>query len=106
MSMNLWECAHPDCKSTAVGAGGAIGLRAIGWYFRPGSSLADNFLFCPAHRPDPIPCCDKYTPDDEKLESCPHCAGEGEAAYWQTKMGVEYEADLSTSTVPERRAPL
>ncbi len=48
--MNLWECDVPGCTSTAVGAGGAIGLLAIGWSVEPG------VLLCPKHRPDPIPC--------------------------------------------------
>lgn len=49
--MNLWECDHPDCNASAVGEGGAVGLRAIGWYFKPGP-----ILYCPRHRPDAIPC--------------------------------------------------
>jgi len=106
MSMNLWECAHPGCKSTATGSGGAIGLRAIGWYFRPGSSMADNFLFCPAHRPDPIPCCDRYTPDDEKRDICPTCAGEGEASYWQHRMVEEYGIEYGPEGAAQRLAPL
>ena len=53
--MNKWECEHPGCKEIAIGTGAAFGLRAIGWFFRPG--LGQRFsLLCPAHRPDPIPC--------------------------------------------------
>lgn len=51
--MNLWECHHAGCKSTAVGSGGAIGLRAVGWHFEMG-----GLLMCPAHRPDKAPCTD------------------------------------------------
>jgi len=47
--MNLWECDHPGCKCTAVGVGGAIGLRAIGWYFKRGPIIR-----CPNHRPDKL----------------------------------------------------
>jgi len=46
--MNKWECATPECKSVAIGVGGAVGLRAVGWFFEVGKGL-----FCPAHRPDP-----------------------------------------------------
>jgi len=49
--MNKWECEFPGCKSTAVGCGGAVGLRAIGWYFKPGPKI-----FCPNHRPDKEDC--------------------------------------------------
>jgi hypothetical protein len=45
--MNIWECAHPGCPTKAVGMGGAIGLRAIGWHFKIGDKI-----FCPIHRPD------------------------------------------------------
>lgn len=44
---NEWQCEVPSCDRTAVGTGGAIGLRAIGWYFEPNLGL-----FCPSHRPD------------------------------------------------------
>lgn len=45
--LNKWECGARDCKSTAVGSGGALGLRAIGWWFESGEPT-----FCPLHRPD------------------------------------------------------
>jgi len=32
MALNLWQCQFPGCRSTAVGTGGALGLRAIGWF--------------------------------------------------------------------------
>ena|ERR1700760_3915739 len=44
--MNIWECHHPDCTNRVVGVGGAIGLRAIGWYFELGP-----VLYCPNHYP-------------------------------------------------------
>lgn len=62
--MNLWECDRPGCTSRAVGVGGAVGLTAVGWYFRPGP-----VLFCPAHRPDGIP--GKY--HDCGHDPCPTC---------------------------------
>lgn len=47
--MNRWTCDRPDCQTVAVGVGGAVGLRAIGWFFESGPRL-----FCPAHRPDAV----------------------------------------------------
>jgi hypothetical protein len=44
--MNLWECQHKGCKSTAVGTGSAAGLLAIGWFFELGP-----VIFCPIHNP-------------------------------------------------------
>jgi hypothetical protein len=70
--MNLWECDHPGCKSTAVGAGGAIGLRAIGWHFECGSKL-----LCPEHRPDAMPCL------VSKPQPCSSCVAEAEAGRFQ-----------------------
>jgi hypothetical protein len=61
--MNRWECEEPGCKSIADGVGGAAGLVAIGWFFRPGPTI-----LCPAHRPDRVPCRDGGAP-------CPVCAG-------------------------------
>lgn len=68
--MNLWECEHPGCKSTAVGVGGAVGLLAIGWYFRRG---IPSKLFCPIHRPDEIPCVEL---GEHLGKPCPTCAAE------------------------------
>ena len=75
--MNIWNCDHPGCTAEARGVGGAIGLRAIGWYFRRGP-----VLFCPRHRPDPVPCDDKYSEANHGAE-CALCAGEHEAKHWQ-----------------------
>jgi hypothetical protein len=47
--MNRWDCEHPGCDYFVCGLGGAIGLRAIGWYFVPGYR---NNLFCPRHWPE------------------------------------------------------
>ncbi len=44
--MNLWECDTRGCPSTAVGIGGALGLRAIGWAVTVGGK--DPRLQCPA----------------------------------------------------------
>lgn len=58
--MNKWECDQDGCRSAAVGVKSAIGLRAIGWYFRRGTpSDIEPVILCPRHRPDPIPCTDK-----------------------------------------------
>lgn len=76
--MNKWECEYPGCKSTAVGTGGAVGLRAIGWWFVRGMS---NNIFCPAHRPDPIRCLEQAD-----YHECRNCAGELEADKWQRQM--------------------
>ena len=69
--MNKWECEHPGCTSAAVGVGGAVGLRAIGWWFELGPTL-----FCPVHRPTPILCRDE---GDNRGKPCGQCAGEEEA---------------------------
>ncbi len=66
--MNLWECDEPGCNRAAVGTGGAVGLRAIGWYFRVGPTL-----FCPWHRPDKIPCVED---GENKGKPCGPCAAE------------------------------
>lgn len=77
--MNLWQCDKPGCKSTAVGNGGAIGLRAIGWWFVPGFY---RNCYCPAHRPDGSPVPHEMHGDEAPLP-CPSCAAEYEAAYLQ-----------------------
>ena len=75
--LNLWRCGAPDCDSTAVGVGGAIGLRAIGWWFEGGAEP-----LCPSHRPDGTLSrrqdmrCDVQGP-------CGHCAAEKEADRFQ-----------------------
>ena len=76
--MNVWECEHPKCGRKCIGTGGAVGLRAIGWWFVPGLK---NNIFCPAHRPDTVPCLEDIKPYD-----CHFCAGELEADKWQRPM--------------------
>jgi hypothetical protein len=86
--MNLWECEAPGCDSKCVGAGGAIGLRAIGWFFVPLGGL-----FCPHHRPDkttdkhPMGICDTDGP-------CSPCAGDREADKLQYMIAKEVGGDL------------
>lgn len=46
--MNGWQCEYPGCPYKCVGVNGAMGLRAIGWYFVPGLT---NNCFCPYHHP-------------------------------------------------------
>lgn len=75
--MNVWECADHGCGSTAVGVGGAIGLRAIGWHFTYGGPI-----LCPRHRPDPVPCDDKYSTLNHGID-CHLCSAEHEADSWQ-----------------------
>lgn len=73
--MNLWRCNAIGCDSTAVGTGGAVGLRAIGWWFKRGP-----ILFCPRHRPDKEPGNSEY---GCSRHSCGVCAGRREAAHRQ-----------------------
>lgn len=83
--MNRWHCGQHGCPSTAVGTGGAIGLRAIGWYFVRGP-----VLFCPVHRPDPT--LDRVNLHDRETDDgtpCSACASEIEAQDHQVKMGAE-----------------
>jgi hypothetical protein len=77
--MNVWRCDALTCGRECVGVGGAVGLRAIGWYFTYGGPI-----FCPAHRPDPVKCL------ESDQESCELCAGEIEADLWQAIIGREY----------------
>jgi len=76
--MNLWECEHPGCKATASGIGGAIGLRAIGWYFQRGPRL-----LCPHHRPDGSkkrnPAYKGTSVRCKKRGNCGYCKAEEEA---------------------------
>lgn len=50
--MNIWECLFPECGLTVAGLGGAIGLRAIGWYYRKGAGFSGPTIMCPRHRAD------------------------------------------------------
>lgn len=50
--MNGWQCEHPGCPYKCIGVNGAMGLRAIGWFFIPGKSVNEPLqLFCPYHHP-------------------------------------------------------
>lgn len=54
--MNEWQCDEGGCMSKAVGVGGAIGLRAIGWYFKRGQHDKHGpVILCPLHRADGRP---------------------------------------------------
>lgn len=51
--MNQWDCDHPGCTNSAIGVGGARGLRAIGWQFIKGHGFTVHpRCYCPAHRTD------------------------------------------------------
>lgn len=78
--MNLWECDHSGCTLTCVGVGGAVGLRAIGWWFEPGPRL-----LCPQHRPDFVPCHqeNRLPQDGPGPAECRLCVAESEARLWQ-----------------------
>lgn len=86
--LDQWDCEHPGCESSAVGVGGALGLRAIGWYFVPGP-----IIFCPLHRLDPSEVkheeCDNSGP-------CSFCRAEQEAETLQGNIaavtGVDHRA--------------
>jgi len=76
--MNRWECDHPGCTVTAVGVGGAVGLRSVGWFFEYGPKL-----LCPAHRPDPTPCVQEGQSAEQAGKPCELCAAEAVARFWQ-----------------------
>jgi hypothetical protein len=71
--LNLWECGEPGCKSTAVGDGAVLGLRAIGWWFEVGGRP-----LCPAHRPDRTTKRSLSHPCDQ-TGPCSWCRGDEEA---------------------------
>ncbi len=85
--MNLWQCSHHGCKSTCRGTGGAIGLLAIGWFFRPGARVGSLELFCPVHRPDPEPCHEDGT---NLGNPCTMCVADKQAKQIQTVIGAIY----------------
>ncbi len=92
--MNLWECEASGCDSTAVGAGGAVGLRAIGWYFAVGPTI-----LCPAHHPDKVPCTDlpsTPTPEEQARagKPCSLCAAEAQAKRIQDALASDDEAAI------------
>ena len=74
--MNCWECQHKGCGRTVVGVGGAIGLRAIGWYYQQGPTI-----LCPEHRPSQRHSTAHYL--DCTRDDCALCAAEEDAQFYQ-----------------------
>lgn len=87
MAYNLWQCAAPECKATALGVGSAIGLRAIGWWF-----VAGGDILCPAHRPDPTEERSAEVSHCDAKGLCAWCAAEREAARLQLAIARETDA--------------
>jgi hypothetical protein len=87
--MNEWQCGFPGCKMLAHGVGGAIGLRAIGWEFIPGTlrPLRAGIPICPYHRSDlpGIQC--RHIP--ETPIPCKFCAAIADAERLQERMTSE-----------------
>ena len=96
--MNLWECEAPGCESRAVGVGGAIGLRAIGWYFEAGPKL-----LCPVHRHDPS--MKRNTSFGCNAEDpCSTCKAEEEADKLQFQIVKHLEITGNTRAYAEQQA--
>lgn len=94
--MNKWECDYDGCTVTATGTGGAIGLLAIGWWFKPiGYGSGRPALLCPAHRPDSIPCTEISLDDDGAYvtldKPCSSCRADEIAAIIQHAISAHYE---------------
>lgn len=83
--MNFWECSTTGCGRTAYGTGGAIGLQAVGWWFKRGENGFGPTLYCPAHRPDGPPCAGKCG------TTLPMRTADAEAVGWQQIMGSDIE---------------
>ena len=81
--MNRWECQHEGCPNSVIGCGGAIGLRAIGWYYELGP-----LIFCPNHRPDgTLERGNLHDPDAEDTDKpCSLCQADAEARRIQAEM--------------------
>jgi hypothetical protein len=95
-SMNKWECHKTGCTMTANGVGGAIGLRAIGWYWKAGNSpLYESELYCPIHwpkehiKPAPQDCLFRRVEmcTAQEGELCSHDTTEQQADKLQIAMG-------------------
>jgi len=71
-----------------VGVGGGIGLRAIGWWCRPGEAI-----LCPPHRPDVRPC------RDRPGQTCQLCAAEHEARWNQLLLAAAHRQQLSAEVI-------
>lgn len=84
--MNKWECTHQGCPHTAVGRGGAAGLIAVGWYFKPGvPGGRDSVLLCPAHYPKGP--CKVASVEARRVVGSPECRlceGDDSAKFLQT----------------------
>lgn len=73
--MNRWSCGEDLCSATAVGVGGATGLRAVGWQVAKGMGPRGGPLIrCPKHRID-------FDHPQER-----YAAAEDQAAMWQERM--------------------
>lgn len=100
--MNLWECDFRDehgkqCRMTATGVGGAVGLRAVGWYFVPGPIVR-----CPHHRPDAAGPCRHPGGDDPGPNPCSICTATEEALKYQRAIAIDL--GLEGAVPPEGRA--
>lgn len=94
MAMSRWTCGHDGCKSRAFGAGGPVGLRALGWYVH--LVVKDEkgpVILCPAHRPDPIRCTQIGSAKCRQGSKCSQCAARKQALVTQA---------MITRAVPER----
>jgi len=78
---NRWDCDFPGCDLYVIGCGGAVGLRAIGWYFVPGFG---NNLFCPQHRPDATTVRTRLHGDSDD-GPCSSCQADAEAMELQNR---------------------
>lgn len=90
MAMNKWECEHPGCTTTAVGTGGGVGLRAVGWWVEDGGQM-----LCPAHRPDRAPCHDN---DTNAGQACALCTAEREA--YEHQEVIRMTLGMQAGTLP------
>ncbi len=80
--LNQWYCDQAGCRSSAVGVGGALGLRAVGWFFALGPIIR-----CPNHRPDP---------SNLKHEAC---ETEGPCGYCRAEQEADaFQADIANVT--------
>lgn len=106
--MNEWKCCESGCGTKVRGEGGAIGLRAIGWYFAAGGSPeayelrasgkiprdGGPAIFCPAHRPDGIPCKqERMDGEPEPPERCSQCMAEQQALRLQQLISLAEAAE-------------
>lgn len=104
--MNQWRCnginyeTGKRCTITACGSGGAIGLRAIGWWFEPGHEVR-----CPAHRPDAHGACrEAYRMAGDALgpDPCSSCTADEEAERFQLALAKVLRLEISPRDVTSR----